>query len=183
MRDRDPFDRALEALRTQLRVAPASQGAPLPIKQIAAALGVSPTPVREALAHLAGEGQVRRTPAGYARVTYDPASLAQLYGLAGLLALALIRAAPPSSPLGADAAETLADLAASAINQSLGRAFLRAAAQLAPFDHAARITVGPEPWPPKSDLSEAIRRHYARRARRSGAILARTIAAALTPRI
>lgn|GEM_PF-656527 len=104
-RDRDPFDRTLEALRRRLEAGPLLQGAALPVNLVAADLAVSPTPVREALAWLAGEGQVARTACGYAGLSYDRQGLADLYALAGLLAKAALDAREfGASGAGRDAA-------------------------------------------------------------------------------
>lgn len=80
-RDRDPFERALEAIRLKLRVGDGLQGRALAINLLAKDLGVSQTPVREALAWLAGEGLIVRTRAGYVGRTHDVTSLAELYRL------------------------------------------------------------------------------------------------------
>ena len=89
-RDRDPFDRALTALRARLVRSGPLQGAPLLVTTLAGELGVSPTPVREALAWLAGEGVIARRSGGYAAQVHDRQSLMRLYGLAGLLADAVL---------------------------------------------------------------------------------------------
>jgi hypothetical protein len=85
VRDRDPFDRTLETLRGRLAQAGPMQGAPLPISALAEELGVSPTPVREVLARLAGEELIVRTPHGYAALLHDPARVAELYELASVI--------------------------------------------------------------------------------------------------
>ncbi len=86
-RDRDPFDRTMDALRQRLEAAGPLQGRPLAINALASQLGVSQTPVREVLARLAGEGLVVRTPSGYAGITYDAARVVELYDLCRLLVL------------------------------------------------------------------------------------------------
>lgn len=80
-RDRDPFERALEAIRLKLREGEGLQGRALAINLLAKALGVSQTPVREALAWLAGEGLIVRTRTGYVGRSHDATSLAELYRL------------------------------------------------------------------------------------------------------
>lgn len=55
-RAEEPFVMALRALRARLHEGQAGMGARLVATEIAEGLGLSPTPVREALARLAGEG-------------------------------------------------------------------------------------------------------------------------------
>lgn len=182
-RDRDPFDRALETLRRRVTQGPPLQGLALPVNVLAAELGVSPTPVREALSRLAGEGLVARTAAGYAGVVHDARNLSQLYHLAGVLAGGLMKAsavglAAPSASQALDA------LAAQANDQVLAEAFGRVRARLSPFAAAERLCLAPEAWPPANpDLTAALRRYYARRVRRSGDILAAAIAEQIGSRI
>lgn len=178
-RDRDPFERALEALRHRIAEGGLPQGAPLAVNALAADLGVSPTPVREALARLAGEGLVTRTPtSGYATVTRDRRELAELYGLAGLLAeatLAVLIIAPDQPPpsfheaLGAGGTEVSR------------QAFARVRNQLIPFDAAALTLLGDADLAaldralaerqPARVIAKQARRYYRRRARKAGEIL------------
>ena len=53
-----PIDRVLDTLRRQIAAGARPAGQLLPVAELSQALGVSATPVREALAHLAGEGLV-----------------------------------------------------------------------------------------------------------------------------
>ncbi len=78
---RDAFGLALNALRQRLRQGVDAPGAPLPIHLIAAELGLSPTPVREALSRLAGEELVDKQGAAYTRPRLDALILAELYNL------------------------------------------------------------------------------------------------------
>ena len=55
----DPFFRAYEALRGELATAKRQPGSQIRVDKTAQELGISPTPVREALAMLAGERLVR----------------------------------------------------------------------------------------------------------------------------
>ncbi len=58
MRDRDAFGNALQTLRQRLRDGAYAPGAPLVIIELAHELNISATPMREALARLAGEGLI-----------------------------------------------------------------------------------------------------------------------------
>jgi DNA-binding GntR family transcriptional regulator len=140
-RDRDPFDKTLETLRRRLAEQGPLQGAPLSVKAIAAELGFSPTPVREALSRLAGEGLVARTPAGYAGLVHTPKSLADLYDLAAILGVAVLRAASAIALPDAQGAGLVA-LAAGCANRALADAFARVLAQLAPFARAELAQIG-----------------------------------------
>lgn len=81
MRTRDPFGEVLVDLRHRIRRGDIAPGAPLIVMDLAADLGVSATPVREALAYLAGEGLVegRLGPLrGYLVTRPGPAELTDL---------------------------------------------------------------------------------------------------------
>lgn len=79
-RQRDPFQKALVSLRvgaSEGRIAP---GAPIIIADEARALGLSTTPVREALCWLGGEGLVERGAAGgFFAPRLEATALAQRY--------------------------------------------------------------------------------------------------------
>lgn len=82
MRDRDPFGQALAELRTRIRSGEIAPGAALVVDDLAREFRLSATPVREALAHLAGQGLVEgKRGRGY--------SVSPLYGpdIAGLYRL------------------------------------------------------------------------------------------------
>jgi len=90
---RDPRGSALCALRDQLRQGRHRPGAPLTISDIAQELGLSPTPIREALAHLAGEGLIQeRRGLGYFADSLDSDGLAELYQLHQLYVVAALAA-------------------------------------------------------------------------------------------
>lgn len=169
-RDRDPFDRTLESLRRRLVERGPLQGAALSVKGLSAELGVSPTPVREALSRLAGEGLVARTPVGYAGVVHDSRSLAELYGLAQVLAEAALRAIPREA--AASAPDDLADAGRQCCNRVLGEALALTLAQLAPFApaEAALLIEAPGPWTPAR-----ARRAFRRRVQRADEILRRAL--------
>ena len=81
-RPKDPFSAALDALRVQLRGGRLILGEPLTITDLAENLGLSATPVREALSRLAGEGLIEdRRGRGYFARRIDVADLVELYGL------------------------------------------------------------------------------------------------------
>jgi DNA-binding Lrp family transcriptional regulator len=183
-RDRDPFDRTLETLRRRLVEHGPLQGDPLPVAGIAAELGVSPTPVREALARLAGEGLVARNGAGYAGIVHDARSLAGLYGLAGILGLQIARIGHEAASAAASPSAAIVVLADQADNRVLAAEVLRTASQLSPFADAELAVLSPERWPVgASDLGAFFRRYYARRARRSEAILTAAVTAKMRSRI
>lgn len=79
---RDPFGMALGMLRGQLRSGAYVLGEPLTIVDLARDMGLSATPVREALSRLAGEGLVQdRRGRGYFAWRVDVADLVELYAL------------------------------------------------------------------------------------------------------
>ena len=81
-RNRDPFASALRTLRERAIAGVFSPGKPIIILDEAQSLGLSTTPIREALAWLGGEGLIERAPAGgYAGLRLDPAGLAGRYRL------------------------------------------------------------------------------------------------------
>lgn len=81
-------DFAYVALRNELRSGNRSPGSAISVKDTADALRVSPTPVREALERLVGEGLVTPTGSkgGFQVVRLSVAGLAQLIDLHGILA-------------------------------------------------------------------------------------------------
>ncbi|WP_158277998.1 GntR family transcriptional regulator [Caulobacter endophyticus] len=183
-RDRDPFERTIEALRQRLVHAGPLQGAPLPINLLAADLGVSQTPVREALAWLSGESLIGRTRSGYVGATYHAQDLAHGYELALLLVLAAYRRRPALAVPGdrRQADEVLAYVIDEGGNLAFSRAFSRVLRELAPLGpdeaaicgegalDAARLTEALSQGGPA--FVRAVRRHYLRRIERSADILA-----------
>ncbi len=197
-RDRDPFDRALTALRRRVIEAGPLQGAPLPVNTLAEELGVSTTPVREALAWLAGEGLIARTAAGYAAQVHDRQSLSRLYALAGILAEAAlaqpdappIRDAEPIVAAPGPADDPLAALSGEPASV-LDALLARVQAQLAPFRAAEEAVLGCDDRIAIAravnlagakgsergggPLAARVRRYYRRRVRRAGDILAKAL--------
>lgn len=146
---RDPFGSALAAIRRQLIIGQHAPGAPLSITELARELKLSPTPVREALAHLAGEGLAEeRRGQGFFSPQLDSERLVEMFDLHRLYVSAAL-AAPwhpveNSEYLGAgenglepqvgDAALRLfACLVGRARNDTLSIAYQRIAERLAPI--------------------------------------------------
>lgn len=177
-RDRDPFDRAVTAVRRRLVETGPLQGAPLPVNVLAVELGVSPTPVREALAWLAGEGLIIRTNAGYAAPVHDRSSLSQLYALAGVLmdaGLTQARVSPRVAQMGKTSRpEGEADGAGPSPGEPAGvldALLAKVEAQLGPFRAAELAVLGAGDAPQAGQA----RRYYRRRVRRAGDILAKAL--------
>jgi hypothetical protein len=83
---RHRYDLIVAALRARLRSGDAPPGAMLNIQALSEELQTSPTPVREALAYLAGAGVVEARPGlGYVAAEADPDTVRSLYELHGLL--------------------------------------------------------------------------------------------------
>lgn len=89
MRSRDPFGVVLEKLRGQIRRGDIAPGEPLIVMDVAGEMALSATPVREALAYLAGEGLVdgrRGKGRGYTTWPLAAADLTDLYRLHAIYA-------------------------------------------------------------------------------------------------
>ena len=100
-RDRDAFSSALVALRTRLRRGDYVLGEPLIIKNLSQALGLSTTPIREALARLSGEGLVEeRRGSGYFAPPLGVTELSELYHAHETLVLSVLGIQPlePAAP-------------------------------------------------------------------------------------
>ena len=139
-----PYGRAVETLRAQLAEGVLSPGENLVIGDLAKRLRLSPTPVREALARLAGEGLVEdRRGKGYFTWPATASELADLYRLRmGLLAFALESRVPrpsghpqPSNPAAPPdmARELFLQIIAEVGNGALQAAYRRLDERLAPF--------------------------------------------------
>ena len=154
-RNQDPSPSALAIIREKLRHGCYPPGAALTISDLAQEMRLSPTPVREALAHLAGEGLVvERRGLGYFAELLDAQGLVELYDLHHLLvAAALVRPrrwtpdgpgpamhGAAGTPGAADATEALFD----AIVSAAGDTTLRAAHRRVADRLAAVRRV--EPW-------------------------------------
>ena len=98
-RDRDAFSSALSAIRGQLRAGDYVLGKALIIKDLSDRLRLSPTPVREALARLSGEGLVEeRRGSGYFAPALGVTELSELYEAHQTLVLAAVREPWPTPP-------------------------------------------------------------------------------------
>lgn len=81
-RNRDPFTQALSSLRERLHNGDLIGGAPVIVRDEADRLGLSTTPVREALARLSGEGLVERAQSGgYIALALDATAARDRYVL------------------------------------------------------------------------------------------------------
>jgi len=93
----EPYQRALTELRDRICVGTIPPGTRVVAKEVADELGLSPTPVREAMARLAGEGLlVERRGDGFFALTLTAADVEGLYRLA----LAMLREALSSPRRG-----------------------------------------------------------------------------------
>ncbi len=192
-RDRDPFDRAIDQLRILLRAGAGLQGRPLAINLLAKTIGVSQTPVREALAWLAGEGLIVRTHVGYVGRAFEASSLAELYRLNLAYVGAALSQAPPAWPgdhawaalEGEDPIAVFEDAVGRIGDRTLLAALRRVREALAPFWSAEDVVVDDavstmidlrRAFPRKSALGGVARAYFRRRARASAAILQATVA-------
>ncbi|QTN20872.1 GntR family transcriptional regulator [Brevundimonas sp. AJA228-03] len=87
VKTRDPYHLALTALAQFAGAGRFGWGMPLVTTAVAEELGLSPTPVREALARLAGEGIIEHRPGrGYFAPSPSSSDIIELYELHGRLA-------------------------------------------------------------------------------------------------
>ncbi len=97
---KDPFTAALDALRSRLGEGRLILGEPLTISELAHEMGLSATPVREALSRLAGEGLIEdRRGRGYFARRIDVADLVELYGLRRVYLLSAADMGPIEKPI------------------------------------------------------------------------------------
>ena len=152
-------DRAYEAVRTGIIAGRYLAGARLTEQEIATAVGVSRTPVREALRRLDAEGLVEFTPnLGAVVTTWSEADSDEVFDLRAMLESysarrATLRATPNRSRSSAGSRS-----AASRVGRAQGRA-----------PRAHRRTQQPVPPPPAGSVREPPARPRARRADRGAA--------------
>lgn len=167
-KSRDPFGLVLRTLRDRLRAGLYPGGVPLTIIDLAREFRLSPTPVREALSRLAGQGLVEDVPGkGYFVRILQPGDLVELLALHQLFVSAGLDAAerhrqgvrppgpraPPALPdlpanvVGADHTRVLQAEAyfefvvLQAGNSTLLRAHCRLADRLAPTRHVENAVI------------------------------------------
>ncbi|NQE65020.1 hypothetical protein E1H18_801 [Caulobacter sp. RHG1] len=141
----DPFSAALDALRDRLRSGRLVSGEPLTITDLAHDLGLSATPVREALSRLAGERLIEdRRGRGYFAPRLDVSDLVELYGLRRLYLVEALASggetasiSPPGSadqalPLQSQLTQRLDWIVARAGNRALFDAYRQVGERLAP---------------------------------------------------
>jgi len=161
VKDRDPYHLALSALTRSVGEGRFGWGDPLVVTALAAELRLSATPVREALARLAGEGVIEHRPGrGYYAPSPDTEDVLQLYGLHRRLALWAVEAAedaagPPSSSAIISSPEAFfQDIADAASDRLLSRTMRRTGMQLRPI-RAVEATLSTVPADPLEALAAA----------------------------
>lgn len=136
VKTRDPFGQALAALRRALDDGFAP-GQHLPIIDIAGALGLSTSPVREALSRLCGEGHLLDCRGlGYFTRTLPTEDLVGLFQLEKAhvrLAMELCAAGPPPSPRRSEVEPWIDALLVDCTNEPLKESFDRVSGRLAPI--------------------------------------------------
>lgn len=187
-RDRDPFSLAYSTLRERLQSGALGPGQAIVVLDVARTLGLSPTPIREALAKLCGEGLIDRGPGpGYAVLRMDASAARDRYALQHAYLSFAIDALPPLPAVSdheclvSPSDEIFRRLIASTGNQSLVRAYQRLAEQVGLLKRAEQRVLGQDAdlsdlmnlalrdgrWP---DLGQAIGLHFERRRRAAGLI-------------
>ncbi len=135
-RNRDPFMSALRRLRARAVGAAFTPGRPIVILDEAQAIGLSTTPVREALSWLGGEGLVERGAAGgYVGLRAEPSLVAARYRMRLRCLLAAVDETPPvvASLLTTHAGNLLDDIVAASSDPILTVVYRRMQDQLAPL--------------------------------------------------
>ncbi|MDZ4372344.1 MAG: GntR family transcriptional regulator [Phenylobacterium sp.] len=153
MKDRDPYHSALNALAGFAAAGRFGWGEPLVATALAEELRLSPTPVREALARLAGEGVLEHRPGrGYFAPSPTASDIADLYELHRRLTHWALDVAPATaarlvqepSPPDLRLEILYATIAASAGADILTRAHRRVMLQLRPVRAVEAVVRPPE---------------------------------------
>ena len=164
-RNRDPFALALATLRERAAAGAFHPERPIVIRDEARRLGLSPTPVREALAWLGGEGLVQRAASsGYLGARLDAGRLKSRYAFRlQCVRLALEAAGPPPAPDGGAPAPSEAPQATfrriiqCSGDESLEAAFERVSLQLVMVRGPEARLLG-DPDPQAREIAESLRR-------------------------
>lgn len=191
MKERDPYQLALRALTGFAGGGRFGWGEPLVVTALANELGLSPTPVREALARLSGEGLIEHRPGrGYYAPSPSADDLADLWEMHRRLvhwALDLLDPSGTRRPLGPDgesSAERLfIALARAPGHEVLARAHWRTTLQLRPVRAAeAQLAADDQAWIAKvsvlvgrgdiTGLEAEVDAYHATRVDRASAVLA-----------
>lgn len=161
---RDPYGQALNTLRRLAFEGRFGWGAPVVIKDLAAEIGLSPTPVREALARLSGEGLIERRPGrGYFYPALTASDVIDLFDLQwSYVHAALVLHGPRPASLrklsGPEPSSTFDDLFAAVVaqtgNDALVLAHNRVLERLAPVSRAL-AAIGRPLAPRASEIGEA----------------------------
>lgn len=181
----DPFLLALDSLKTRAQDGVLVPGAPVVISQEAPRLGISTTPVREALAWLSGHGLMERSPTGgYVAPRLEPAMVRDqqafrliclTVGLNGVGQVhGLGRAREPATTADGALREQMLRAVRGTGNSALVEAYARVSSQLArlrvaerrlfaDLDEEAARLVTLFDQPPGSGLTEALAAYHHRR--------------------
>jgi DNA-binding GntR family transcriptional regulator len=145
---RDHFGRALNLLRERIRSGRSMGGEPLTVLDLAQELGLSATPVREALSRLAGEGLIEdRRGRGYFILRLDVADLDDFYQMNLLYLTAALEAPgrPPAQPRPRDwARQALASLKADLDASQAPASFAEALFEQIALQSFSRALIGAE---------------------------------------
>lgn len=132
MKLHDPYRMALSAISGFAGEGRFGAGAPLVVTTLARELGLSPTPVREALAKLAGEGMIEHWPGrGYFAPALSATDIRELYDYHQRLVLwaldcSVAGAGPTPGPADASVVNRLERVFAGAAERSGNRVLVRA---------------------------------------------------------
>lgn len=146
----EPFRKALFDLRRRLREGELGPGSKITAKEVADGLRLSPTPVREALSRLAGEGLLEEHRGdGFFVPELSAADIAVLYGISDHL-LSISQGAPPAEarpldPLAGDPIPAVERLflgwVADANSRTAKEIFRTVTIRLAPVRRAERTLI------------------------------------------